>query len=200
MSNLTIIIFDVKKDVGNQDQPLILQLKKPRSIIWDSSTTGVRINVCQIHDPMHSRKCLQINSGIRLHPRPVPVSFHHINEVICCGVTTQSHIGIMNFVFRQNALHSFCIQFTLRALNGHTRHWLVGEQKSPKSIYWCIQIILANMRTKFLKTIILDKSNCLLVGNTFKKSFQPLRKVLRASTVSLPNCVHPPTQIHMLKS
>lgn len=61
----------------------------------------------------------------------VPVSFHHINEIICCGITTQSHISIMDFVLSQNALHSFSIQLTLRALNGQRK--LVREQKKTFS-------------------------------------------------------------------
>lgn len=42
------------------------------------------------------------------------ISFYHVDEVVCCGITTQSHISFVNFVFNQNAFNGLSIQCTLR--------------------------------------------------------------------------------------
>ena len=35
------------------------------------------------------------------------ISLHYVNEVICCAITTQSHVRIVNFVFRPECSSQF---------------------------------------------------------------------------------------------
>ena len=51
------------------------------------------------------------------HFSSLPISLHHINEVISCGVAAQSDVGIVDLVLCQDTLHSVSIQLSLCTLN-----------------------------------------------------------------------------------
>lgn len=46
----------------------------------------------------------------------LPISLHHVNEVIGCDVVTQSHVCVVDLVLCQDTLHSFTVQLALRTL------------------------------------------------------------------------------------
>lgn len=48
--------------------------------------------------------------------RYVPVSLHHVYEVIGSHVAPQRYVCIVDFILSQNALHRFTIQLALRTL------------------------------------------------------------------------------------
>lgn len=50
------------------------------------------------------------------HFSSLPISLHHINEVISGGVTAQSDVGVVDLVLGQDTLNSFTIQLRLCTL------------------------------------------------------------------------------------
>ena len=50
------------------------------------------------------------------HFSSLPISLHHINEVISCGVAAQSDVGVVDLVLCQDRLHCITIQFSLCTL------------------------------------------------------------------------------------
>lgn len=58
------------------------------------------------------------------HFSSLPISLHHINEVISCGVAAQSDVGVVDLVLCQDTLNSFSIQLTLCTLKREReREW-----------------------------------------------------------------------------
>jgi len=54
--------------------------------------------------------------GPHWHFSSLPISFHHINEVISCGIAAQSDVGVVDLVLCQNALNCFSIKLALCTL------------------------------------------------------------------------------------
>lgn len=46
----------------------------------------------------------------------LPVSLHHIYKVVCCDITPQGDISIVDLILGQDALHRFTVQFSLGTL------------------------------------------------------------------------------------
>lgn len=46
----------------------------------------------------------------------LPISLHHVNEVIGCDVVTQSHVRVVDLVLCQDTLNSFTVQLGLCTL------------------------------------------------------------------------------------
>lgn len=46
----------------------------------------------------------------------LPVSLHHVNEVISRGVTAQGDVSVVDLVLGQDALHCVTVQLTLWTL------------------------------------------------------------------------------------
>ncbi len=69
------------------------------------------------------------------HFSSLPISLHHVNEVISCGVTAQSDVGVVDLVLCQDTLNSFSIQLRLctlkRAREGEGRQD-VSQHKSAR--------------------------------------------------------------------
>lgn len=47
-----------------------------------------------------------------------PISLHHVDEVVSRAVAAQSHVGVVNLVLGQDALHRVAVQLALCALVG----------------------------------------------------------------------------------
>lgn len=80
------------------------------------------------------------------HFSSLPISLHHINEVISCGVAAQSDVGVVDLVLCQDTLNSFSIKLglcTLKRERGEDRqdvnqHKTVRQRKQKYILNSCI--------------------------------------------------------------
>lgn len=64
-----------------------------------------------------------------------PISLHHVDEVVSCAVAAQSHVGVVDLVLGQDALHRVAVQLGLCALvreSGARGLRLNSSQRSSK--------------------------------------------------------------------
>lgn len=60
----------------------------------------------------------------------LPISLHHINEVISCGVAAQSDVGVEDLVLCQDTLNSILIQLRLDTLMREGMTGMISTQYS----------------------------------------------------------------------
>lgn len=90
-----------------------------------------------IEDSNRPHPLRMTKEGPLWHFSSLPISLHHINEVISGGVTAQSDVGVVDLVLGQDTLNSFTIQLrlcTLKRERGEDRqdvnqHERVGQWK-----------------------------------------------------------------------